>query len=268
MDHLNIVNELINPVVMGDLVNETLEENMQFSALCKIEDTLFGRSGDTIVVPKYAYIGDATEVEANTAIPLVDFAAENESITIKKAGNGVTLSDESLLSGYGDPVGEAVKQLSRSIAQKVDGDAFAALEEISEAMTVTLTTTLSADGVADALVKFGETQGEKILFVSPEQMAAIRKTEERIKESDNFEKLSLLHGCRVAVSERIVKDAEDGTYTDFIVMPGALALYLAKDTLVEADRDIVKKSTIITADKHYAIHLADESKAVKLVCKA
>jgi len=33
---------------------------------------------------------------------------------------------------------------------------------------------------------------------------------------------------------------------------------------VEAERDIVSKTTVLTADQHYGVHLADDSKAVKI----
>ena len=51
-------------------------------------------------------------------------------------------------------------------------------------------------------------------------------------------------------------------------MPGAVGLYLKKDTFVEHDRDIVRKVTVITADKHYAVSLRDPGRAVKMVCGA
>ena len=52
-------------------------------------------------------------------------------------------------------------------------------------------------------------------------------------------------GCSVVVSNTIADDKA------LIVRAGALGLELKRDTMIESDRDIIHKSTIITIDKHY-----------------
>ena len=263
---------LMNPEVMGDWVSEHLEKEMKFSPLCRVDFTLTGRAGDTVTVPKYAYIGDAGEVAEGDAITISQLTASSEAVTVKKAGNGVELTDEALLSGYGDPLGEAGMQLTLSIAGKVDGDVLAALTKIGAEMTYTASEPISADVIADALVKLGEKEGgEKVLVVAPAQLAQLRKSEGWLKATDVGAMrlvsgaVGMIHGCQVIVSDKIT--ASGGNFTNYIVMPGALILFLKKDTEVESQRDIVHKSTVVTADKYYAVYLANESKAVKLVCK-
>jgi len=270
---ITTLNELINPKVMGDFVNDELKEKMLFSPLCVVDTTLQGRAGDTIVVPKYSYIGDAGEVAEGGEIPVATLLATAENVTVKKAGNGITLSDESLLSGYGDPAGEAARQLALSIAQKVDSDVLMELETIGENMTFDAgEAVIGADVIADALTLFGEMEGEKYLFVAPQQLAVLRKSEAWLKNTDVGADILVggkngsIHGCQLVVSGKVKET--DGKYHNFIVMPGALTLFLKQDTTVEADRDIVKKTTVITADKHYAVQLTKEAKAVKMVCKA
>ena len=85
---------LMNPEVMGDWVSEHLEKEMKFSPLCRVDFTLAGRAGDTVTVPKYAYIGDAGEVAEGDAITISQLTASSETVTVKKAGNGVELTDE------------------------------------------------------------------------------------------------------------------------------------------------------------------------------
>ena len=57
-----MLNNLINPQVMADMISAKLETKLLFKPLAKVDDTLVGVPGNTITIPKYAYIGDAAEV--------------------------------------------------------------------------------------------------------------------------------------------------------------------------------------------------------------
>ena len=272
-ENTTVLNDLINPQVVADLVNEKLTDAIQVLPLCAVDRALEGRSGSKVLLPKYAYIGDAVDVSEGSEIPVKKLTASTVEVSIKKAGNGVELTDESLLSGYGDPLGEAVRQQGVSIANKVDNDALGCLAEIEGDMAVGKSTApLSADAVADALVKFGDqADGEKVLLIAPAQLAALRKSESWIKATDMGVTalmqgtVGMLHGCQVALSSKIKASA--GVYENYIVMPGALAVFLKRDTEAEMQRDIVRKTTVVTVDKHYTVHLANDGKAVKLKVK-
>ena len=159
------------------------------------------------------------------------------------------------------------------IANKLDNDVLAVLDNIISAMTVgDGTATLTSNFIADALVKFGEDiDGEKVLLIAPAQLAELRKSEDWIKATDIGADIiikgtvGMIHGCQVVLSNKI--KAENGAYTNYIVKPGALAIYLKRDTEIENDRDIVNKTTVITADKHYTTHIADDAKAIKISAK-
>ncbi len=272
-ENTTMLNDLINPQVVADLVNDKLVDAIQVLPLCAVDRALEGRSGSKVLLPKYAYIGDAVDVSEGSEIPVKKLTASTVEVSIKKAGNGVELTDESILSGYGDPMGEAVRQLAVSIANKVDNDAMECLEGIGEEMTVDKSTApLSADAIADALVKFGDqADGEKVLLIAPAQLAELRKSESWIKATDMGVMalmqgtVGMIHGCQVALSSKI--KAEGGFYNNYIVMPGALAVFLKRDTEAEMQRDIVHKTTVVTVDKHYTVHLANDGKAVKLKVK-
>ena len=160
---------MVNPEVMAPMVSAKLEAAMKFAPLATIDRTLQGKPGDTVTLPKYAYIGDAEDVGEGEAIPIEKMATSTTKVSVKKAGKGVELTDESVLSGYGDPMGEAVNQLGLSIANKLDNDVLAVLDNIISAMTVgDGTATLTSNFIADALVKFGEDiDGEKVLLIAP-----------------------------------------------------------------------------------------------------
>ena len=269
------ISNLINPDVMADIIREKISTGIKFAPLAQIDTTLVGRPGDTVTLPKYAYIGDAADVTEGGSIPVSLLTATSVQAQVKKAGKGIELTDEAVLYGYGDPVGESAAQLAASIAQKVDADCAQALSGIDTDMTHDVGTTeiLSSAVIADALTKFGEDldDGPKVLFISAAQLAQLRHDADYLRPSDMTQQAIMggtvgeCWGCQLVVSGRI--KPEGGKYTNYIVKPGALAIFLKRDVQVEADRNIVTKTTTITADEYYAAYLRDESKAIKLVVR-
>ena len=265
---------LIDPEVLAPLINKKLVNLMKFAPLARVDSTLVGRPGSTVTLPNYTYIGDATDVAEGDDIPIGQLTQTSVTATIKKAGRGVQITDESVLSGYGDPISEAISQISLAIATKVDNDVLAVMATIGAGMTYDAgSATLDEDVVANALVKFGEDlDGDKVLLIAPAQLAQLRTSSEWIKATEMGVSAlmsgvqGMIWGCQVVVSNKIV--AVDGGYTNYIVKPGAFAVYLKKDVDLEADRDIINKSTVMTADKHYVAYLYDSSKAIKILCDA
>lgn len=249
---------------------------MKFAPLCKIDYTLAGRPGSTITLPSFAYIGDATVVAEGADIPISQLTASTAQVSVKKLGKGVELTDEAVLNGYGDPVREASSQLGLAIASALDNDVLKnVLGGVGSSMTHEITGALSADGVADAEILFGEDidDGPKYLFISSAQYAALKKNKDSWVPASEVAAdiaikgtVGMVGGCVVVVSNKIKKDASTHKTTNYIVKPGALALYLKRDVEIETDRDIVAKTTVMTGDKHYAAYLYDASKAIKIVC--
>lgn len=261
--------KMIDPKIMADMVHGKLSAALRFAPLAKVDYSFVGRPGDKIVLPKYTYIGDATAVGEGAAIPIAALGTSSMEVPVQKAGKGVKLTDEAVLSGYGDPMGETTAQLAMSIAAKVDGDCMAALNGITADMTYDAASTISSAVIADALVKFGENpDGDKVLFIAPAQLAQIRKDINFVSKGDMATDIMMkgtvgeLWGCQLVVSNKI---KVTGTkFTNYIVKPEALAIYLKRDVELETARDIECKLTVITADQHYAVYLMDESKAIKL----
>lgn len=273
-DVLTKLTDLINPEVMADMINEKLVDMIKFSPLAKVDTTLQGRAGDTVTLPKYAYIGSAADVAEGADFAESGLTASSTTVKVKKAGKAVRLTDEALLSSYGDPMGETTRQLGTAIAQKVDDDCLATLNTIKAGMTLDVSAAdiLSANVVADALVKFGEdVDGQKILLIAPSQFAQLRKDPNYINKSDIATDILIkgtvgeIWGCQIVISNKI--KAVSGKITNFIVKPEALAIYLKRDAMVEQERNTKNKTTLITADEHYTVHLLDEGKALKIVAK-
>lgn len=266
-ENATYLNDLFDPQVVGDMIDKKLIDLIRFAPLCEIDTTLVGRPGSTLTLPYYTYIGAAEKVNEGADIPIGTLGEDTVEVPVYKIGKGVQITDEAALSGYGDPLGESVTQIAMAIADKVEGDLVTILGNIAEGMTHACSGALAtADDVADALVLFGEDfDGQKVLLCSPAQYNAFRKADDWVPASEIAGDLiirgtvGMIYGCQIIVSNRL---ATSGNL--FIVKPGALKLLMKRDTLVESDRDIVNKSTVLTGDKHFAPYLYDASKAIKL----
>lgn len=263
--------DLINPEVMADMISAQLPAQLRFSAVAEVDNTLEGQPGNTITIPAYKYIGDAADVAEGEPIPVEGLATESSQVTIKKAGKGTEITDESILSGYGDPLGESQNQLMMAIANKVDNDALDAL--LGATLHVDRSEEeINPDAISDAIDLFLEESDEaRILYVSPKQVGQLRKSDAFTRASDLGDEVLVkgaigeIYGCQVVPSRKVV--AEDGKYTNLLVKPGALAIYLKRKPEMESDRDIIKKTTVLTADQHYGVAIKDVTKVAKLIVK-
>ena len=261
------LSNLFNPEVVGDMLNQKLTDAIKLAPLATIYNNLQGRPGNTITLPYYSYIGSAKEVAEGTDISISQLTEQTKEVTIKKYGKGVQITDEAVLSGYGDPIGQATMQMALAIADAVDNSLLAALD--ANTVKHAITAKMTPDDIADALVLFGEDiDGEKVLLTDAAGYATLRKTDDWIPNTEIGANMiirgsvGMVHGCQVVVTNRIKKSGNKTNY--HIVKPGALAIYMKRDTMVEVDRDIINKSTVMTADKHFATYLLDSSKAIRI----
>jgi len=173
------LSDLFDPEVVGGIVNRKLTDAIRFSPLCRVDDTLVGRPGDTITLPSFSYIGDAADVAEGEDIAITQLVSTSATVKVKKAGKGLQITDEALLSGYGDPAEEVARQMIVSIASKVDVDVLAVLDTIAAPMVYAATARATADDISDALVLLGEDIVDlgKVLLLSPATYGVLRKTD-------------------------------------------------------------------------------------------
>lgn len=267
MTTMTKLTNLVNPEVMADMISAELPKKIKVAPLAKIDNTLVGRAGNTITVPSFGYIGEAKDIAEGVAIDLTQMSTSTKTATVKKAGKGVEISDEAVLSGYGDPVGEARRQLTLSIADKIDTDCMDELKKATLTHDLSTTAIISYEGIVDAIDKFEEEDYEdKVIFVHPKQVTQLRK-DANFLSLDKYPVpvvmngvIGSIAGCQVVVSKKV--DATGNMYKCPIVKAGALTIYMKRAAEVEADRDILKKTTVITADEHFVAKLTDESKVV------
>lgn len=254
--------QLINPEVLADIISAELPNAIALAPLATIGRTLEGRAGNTVKMPAFTYIGDAVDVAEGADIEISQMGTSEKEVTIKKAGKGIELTDEAVLSGYGDVVGEGTRQLKMSIANKIDNDLFTALG----GATLTASGAMGYQTIFAGRAKFGEALNQpSVLVVSPNNYVKIAS---EIVTLENTDKV-LIDGVvgKYAGTQVLVSGKVNDT-TAYLVAEGALGIELKRDVQVETDRDIIAKLTVITADEHYVAYLKDESKAVKLTISA
>lgn len=258
---------LFDPEVVGAMLEKKLYNDIKFTQIADVDTTLVGRPGSTLTLPFFNKLGGAQGAAADVAegadIAISQLTESTVTAQIKKIGVGFQITDEALLSSYGDSMGNAISQMSKQLATKIDDDL---LGELANATLKASKggTSFVPDDVADALVLFGEDiQNDAVLFVSPAVYAILRKSALWIPNTEVGASIIMngvvgsIYGCQVVVSNKITNKL-------YIVRRGALKLIMKRGANVETDRDIINKSSVVTADVHYIAYFADANKAIEL----
>lgn len=255
------LSNLINPQVMGTFLDKKIVDLIKFAPLAVIGYDLQGQAGNTLTIPTWNYIGDAKDLAEGVEGSVENLTATSSQVTVKKAVKNVGITDEARLSGYGDPMGQIEHQLAVAIASKVDNDVLAELKKAS--VTVAHTGDFSKDVIVDALVKFGEDiEQTSYVLLNAKNYAILRKDPDFVHIANGQAIISgqvgTLYGCPIVVTNKL-EDAEV-----YVVRVGALGIEIKREVNVEVERQVLKKQTIVSADRHYATYLRDASKAVKI----
>lgn len=267
---------MINPEVMADMVSAKLPKLLKFTPLAYVETALEGQPGSVLTVPAFEYAGDATDVAEGEAIPLDQLTTKKTTMTIKKAGKGYEITDEAVLSGLGDPIGQATYQLGLAIANKIDNDivelAKIATQHVAEAPT-------TLETIDKALQIFEDEEDVRyVAVINPKDAISLKANigKEWVKGSELGAEMVVSGTFGEAGGVQIVRSKKVEQGKGFIVQVsakqtdpddeakyGAFVINLKRNVAVETDRDIIKKTTVITGDEHYGVYLYDQSKVVK-----
>lgn len=280
------LSDIINPQVMGDMINAKIPHMLKFTPFAKVDTSLVGVPGDTKTVPSWNFIGAAEDVAEGAEVATKKLTASSTTFTIKKAMQSVGITQEAINSGLGDPVGQAETQLAKSIAVKVEADVLAAALT-SENTYDGSASVIKYAGIVDAVGTLNEEEiTDKVMFINPAQLTALRKDSDFLS-ADKYQagvavsgEIGMIAGVRIVPSNQIM--AADGKYVNPIIklepasteteyaeteLP-AITIFLKKDTQVDAEWFPKKQTHDITAAKYYGVALTNAAKVVLATFKA
>lgn len=268
--------QMIDPQVMAPMISAKITKAIVALPFAKIDTTLVGEPGSTITVPKYQYIGDAEDLAEGVTADKTKLETTSAQYTIKKAVKQVELTDEAVLSGYGNPVGETNNQLAMSIRSKIDNDVMDQLKGAQ--LKYTATGDISYNNVVNAIDVLNEEENvPKVMFIHPKQVSQLRKDSNFIS-NDKYPNNVIMRGeigmianCRIVASKKAINDA--GTYFLNPIVElrpeeqtgddtPAVTIFLKRNLNLETQRELSNYTTLIGADQHYVASLTDESKVV------
>jgi N4-gp56 family major capsid protein len=277
---------VILPEVMGQMIDAKIEALAKITPYATVDTTLQGVPGDTKTVPCWQFIGDAEDVAEGAEVETRKLTATSTTFTIKKAMVSVGLTQESINSGLGDPVGQAETQIAKSIVGKVDNDLMDAVYTASN--TVTSSDVINYSGIVEAVCAFEDEEDgiEKVMFIHPAQEKALL-TDPDFLSADKFTagvavngSIGKIAGCWIKKSKKvqlksgsylnpIIKLQPDSAETEYTEdeLP-ALTIFLKADTSVDAEWFPKKQQHDITGAKYYGVALTNDAKVVIAKFKA
>lgn len=268
---LTTLEQMIDPEVMGEMILAQLPKAIKFGAIAPIDDTLSGRPGDTITVPRWKYIGDAQDIAEGGAIDYEQLTNSTDTFTVKKAGKGIKLTDESVLSGYGDPVGEGTRQITMSIAAKVDNDTLATASKARLTLSSADFTKLDfidqieaafIDDTSDNNFEGDDANAQGVIYMNPKDVNKVRKAaaqdwERATALGDSILSTGVFGGV---LGWQFIRSRKVPVGSAVVAKAGAMKTYLKRAVQAEKERDIDHKLTKFNADMHYGVAIYDDTK--------
>ena len=245
-----------------------------------VDDSLVGEPGDTVNFPKWMNLTDMVDlVETDVLVP-DKLKQSNSKATIKEAGKAVEWSDKAKLTGIGNVQDEAIRQFGILAARKIDADLTAAAvatiaggityadgtaATASAPLAITATGGLTWANIVKIGLKFGdefdptEFAGLYINSAASEQMLNDEKFIQAAQGAGsnsviNNGFLGTKNGLRIYQTNRL------GATKALLLKNNALGLMYKRRPIVEQDRDILARTTVVATNMHYAVkRLADDA---------
>ncbi|WP_130012145.1 phage head protein [Serinicoccus sediminis] len=273
--------DLYTPEVWADLSQSKFAGKaiVATSPAVLVDDQLVGQPGDTVNFPKWMNMSEMQDLAETDVLVPEKLKQSNSQATIKEAGKAAEWSDKAKLTGIGNVQDEAIRQFGILSARKVDADLIAAATAVvaggityadgtaatsSAPLSLTATGGLTWANIVKAGLLFGddfdptEFAGLYIPSVASEVMLNDDKFIQAAQTAQgnsliNTGLLGTKNGLRVFMTNRLANNKA------VLLKNNSLGLMYKRRPIVEQDRDILARTTVVATNMHYAVkRLADD----------
>lgn len=270
--------DLFTPEVWADLAFEQFTGKAVVAQYALQDDSLAGQPGETVNFPKWMTLSEMDDVAETDVLVPEKLGQSNSQATIKEAAKAVEISDKAKLVGVGNAQDEAIRQFGVLAARKVDADLIAAAQAsiaggvtyadgtaatASAPLGYTTTAGSGVDALPYAQIVAGVGQfGDEFepedfagLFVNAATWGKLMVDEQFISANQlatgnqvvTRGQVGSILGVPVIVSNRIASGKS------LLVKRNALGVMWKRRPLVEQDRDILARTTVVATNMHYAV---------------
>lgn len=264
---------LVDPEVMAPAVGGKMEKAIKFTKYADTDSTLVGQPGSTITRPKYGYIGAAEDLVEGVPMDTTAMSMTTTEVTVKETGKAIEITEKAIITNVGGTVSEAERQLGLSMAEKVELDYIVELD--TGLQTVAGSPTTAAKILEGITVFDNESDINIVLFINTKDynklvqslLTAGGSTADRAMttgEVSNILGLSAIERTkRVAEGKGYLQIFGTQASKDTEEQSSAIEIVLKKEVAVNKDADVLKRTVVIAANRHYAVNLKNDKGVVK-----
>ena len=278
--------DLYRPDVWRDLAQTAFKGRaiVATSPAVVVDDSLVGEPGDTVNFPKWMNLSDMVDLAETDVLVPEKLRQSNSQATIKEAGKAAEWSDKAKLTGIGNIQDEAIRQFGVLAARKVDADLIAAATATiaggityadgtpavaSNPLTLTATGGLTWANIVKAGLLFGDEfdpsdfAGLYINSAASEQML---NDEKFIQAAQTSGGNSLISGGLLGTKNglRIFQTNRLAAGKALLLKTNSLGLMYKRRPVVEQDRDILARTTVVATTMHYAVKRLNDEGVVNI----
>ena len=252
--------QLLDPQVIGAYLDVKMIDAIKLTPMISVNRELEGRPGSKLTLPKWGYTGDAADLAEAAEVTFDQLVQSTVEVGIKKIAKGIELTDEAILSGYGNPVEQVGQQLLMGVASKIEADLYKVIADCTGCPKVTAAK-FDKYTIVDMKAKYREDMEADtlVLFITPELYAQLVKDPDFVNIAQGEKIMSghigTLFGVNLVVANRVTNP--------FMMKQGAVELLMKRNVIVETDRNIKNFTNQFVVSDHYGCYVKYADRIVK-----